>query len=48
MLCAKNAGCVAVLLRAEPPAEGEFAEAKPDLYFRDMAALAGYLQNLSR
>jgi phosphoglycolate phosphatase len=43
MLCAKNAGCTAVLLRALPPTEGEFEAARPDLHFADIAALAAYL-----
>jgi phosphoglycolate phosphatase-like HAD superfamily hydrolase len=43
MLCARNAGCRAVLVRARPPAGGEFAAA-PDLHFPDLAALAAHLR----
>jgi phosphoglycolate phosphatase len=43
MLCARNAGCRAVLVRAQPPAGGEFAAA-PDLHFPDLAALAAHLR----
>jgi phosphoglycolate phosphatase len=43
LVCARNAGCVAVLIRAEPPAPGEFAEAPPDHYFPDLKGLQAAL-----
>ena len=43
LVCAHNAGCHPVLLRAEPPEPGEFAEAPPALHVADCAALAGLL-----
>ncbi|WP_374374292.1 HAD family hydrolase [Dongia sp.] len=45
LLCARNTGCVGVLVRAQPPAEGEFAELAPDHYFPDLAALRAALAN---
>ncbi len=39
MLCAKNAGCHAVLIRSSAPVDGEFDAAAPDLYFRDLSGL---------
>jgi len=44
MLCAKNAGCHAVLVRPSAPAVGEFDAAAPDLYFPDLKALAAHLR----
>jgi phosphoglycolate phosphatase len=44
MLCAKNAGCHAVLVRPAAPAAGEFDAAAPDLYFPDLASLAAHLR----
>ena len=38
--CAHVTGCVPVLLRPEPPAEGEFADYPPDLYIESCGALA--------
>ncbi len=32
MVCAANAGCLPVLLRAEPPGAGEFAGSEPEVY----------------
>lgn len=43
LVCARNAGCVAVLVRPEPPAPGEFADAPPDHYFRDLKGLKAAL-----
>jgi phosphoglycolate phosphatase len=40
MVCAHNADCVAVLLRAKPPDTGEFAEAPPRLHVISCTALA--------
>jgi len=40
MLCAKNAGCHAVLVRPSAPAAGEFDAATPDLYFRDLSGIS--------
>jgi phosphoglycolate phosphatase len=45
MLCARNAGCRAVLVRAQPPAGDEFAQAAPDLHFPDLASLAAHLRH---
>jgi phosphoglycolate phosphatase len=47
MVCAKNAGCHAVLVRPSAPITGEFHQATPDLYFADLAALAAHLRRLS-
>lgn len=44
MTCAVNAGCVAVLLRPEPPAKGEFVTAAPHLHLESCAALAQALR----
>ncbi len=46
MLCARNSGCVPVLLRAEPPAGDEFGAAPPRLHFADCGALAAALKDL--
>lgn len=40
LACAVNSGCVPILLRAEPPRPGEFADHPPDRYFDSCAALA--------
>ncbi len=44
MLCARNAGCRAILVRAQAPAGDEFAEAAPDLHFPNLASLAAHLR----
>lgn len=44
MTCAVNAKCRAVLLRAEPPREGEFANCAPSLHFPNCDALRAYLR----
>jgi phosphoglycolate phosphatase len=44
MLCARNAGCRAILVRAQPPASNEFPEAAPDLHFPDLPSLAAHLR----
>jgi phosphoglycolate phosphatase len=46
MLCAKNAGCHAVLIRPSAPAAGEFDAAAPDLYFRDLRDFAAHWRRL--
>ena len=46
MLCAKNAGCHAVLIRPSAPAAGEFDAAAPDLYFRDLHDFAAHWRRL--
>ena len=46
MVCAKNAGCHAVLVRPFAPAAGEFDAAAPDLYFRELSGLLTYLRGL--
>lgn len=38
--CAVNAGCIPVLLRAEPPEDGEFCDAAPQLHLESCLALA--------
>lgn len=44
--CALNAGCVPVLLRGEPPGEGEFADAPPARHLADCLALAALVANI--
>ncbi|HVO04827.1 MAG TPA: HAD family hydrolase [Candidatus Cybelea sp.] len=44
MLCARNAGCRAILVRAQPPAADEFGAAAPDLYFSNLPSLAAHLR----
>ena len=46
MVCAKNAGCHAVLIRPSAPADGEFHEALPDLYFSDLRNFAEHWRRL--
>jgi phosphoglycolate phosphatase len=46
VVCAKNAGCHAVLVRALPPTAAELAVAAPDLHFPDLAALREHLRRL--
>jgi hypothetical protein len=47
MLCAKNAGCQAVLVRPSAPAAGEFdGTTAPDLYFRDLCDFAAHWRAL--
>jgi phosphoglycolate phosphatase len=41
--CAANAGCVPVLLRAEPPGPGEFQSAPPRLHLPDCQTLLEHL-----
>ena len=40
LLCARNSGCSAILLRENPPAPGEFAGAEPQAYVADCPGLA--------
>lgn len=44
MECAYNAGCLPVLLRSQPPAEGEFVECWPNYYFAHCDALIRAVQ----
>jgi phosphoglycolate phosphatase len=46
MVCAKNAGCHAVLVRPSAPVVGEFLEASPDLHFADLGQLAEHWRHL--
>lgn len=46
MVCARNAGCRAVLVRATPPSAEELALAAPDLHFPDLPTLAEHLRGL--
>jgi len=46
MVCARNTGCRAVLVRAEAPTAAELAVAAPDLHFTDLPALAAHLRGL--
>ncbi len=46
IICAARAGCLPVLLRASPPAPGEFVEHAPSLHFQDCQALAAGLRGL--
>ncbi len=45
MLCAGNAGCVPVLLRPEPPRDGEFGDNCPHFHVNCCAALAELLNS---
>ncbi len=45
MLCAGNAGCVPVLLRPEPPQDGEFGDNCPRFHVKCCAALAELLRS---
>lgn len=44
--CAKNAGCVPVLVRAEPPAQSEFEGMEPAHYFASAQVLSNQIKNL--
>ena len=46
MECALNAGCTPVLVRSEPPANGEFQGAEPALYFEAAQKLSNLAKNL--
>lgn len=46
IVCARNAGCRAILVRAQAPTVEELAVAAPDLHFPDLAALATHLKAL--
>jgi len=46
MICAIANGCWPVLLRADPPAADEFAEAPPSLYLENCESLARYIEKL--
>jgi phosphoglycolate phosphatase len=42
--CAHNAGCMPILVRPKPPANGEFPGHEPSLYFPDCAGFLAYLR----
>jgi phosphoglycolate phosphatase len=42
--CARNAGCFAILLRPEPPREGEFEPLEPVLHVRNCGELGSLVQ----
>lgn len=44
--CARNAGCVGVLVRAEPPATGEFPGIEPAVHFDGCLALSKLVMTL--
>jgi phosphoglycolate phosphatase len=46
LVCAHATGCVPVLVRALPPAEGEFGKAAPRHHFPDLGALLSALKTL--
>ena len=46
IVCARNAGCSAVLVRAQPPTAEELAVAAPDLHFANLTALSEHLRRL--
>ena len=46
MRCAVNTGCVPLLLRGEPPGQGEFAAARPRLHLRECGELVELLRDL--
>ncbi len=48
MECACRSGCVAVLVREEPPAQREFHPHEPEFHVRDFAALLGLARQLAR
>jgi phosphoglycolate phosphatase len=46
IVCARNAGCRAILVRAQAPTTEELAVAAPDLHFPDLPALAAHIKGL--
>ena len=46
LVCARNAGCRAVLVRSLPPTVEELAVAAPDLHFTNLAGLAEHIRRL--
>lgn len=46
VVCARNAGCSAILVRAQPPTPEDWTVAAPDLHFTSLAALADHLRLL--
>lgn len=44
--CATNTGCVPILVRPEPPRQGEFATHPPKTYLSDCLALCNLVQKL--
>jgi len=43
--CAHNSGCIGVLIRSEPPKQGEFDDYPPSWYFNNCMELASTLDN---
>ncbi|WP_374653022.1 HAD family hydrolase [Dongia sp.] len=46
LVCAHNNGCVPILVRPQPPHEGEFGDAAPQHYFPALSGLQAALQAL--
>ncbi|MGE0745316.1 MAG: HAD family hydrolase [Rhodospirillales bacterium] len=46
LLCARNAGCVRILVRAEPPRPGEFDGVEPAVYLRTCEELSALVAGL--
>ena len=46
MICAVNAGCTPILLRAEPPGRGEFVTGRPAWHVSDCSSLAELVAQL--
>lgn len=46
MQCAFNAGCMPVLVRAEPPGDGEFGDYPPSRHFKECLALSSHVREL--
>ncbi len=46
MICAVNAGCTPILLRADPPGDGEFATGRPALHLKGCSNLADLVAQL--
>lgn len=44
--CATHAGCLPVLVRSDPPSNGEFDECQPALYFKNCLALSNLIRRL--
>lgn len=44
--CGHNAGCLKILVRENPPNDGEFGGYPPDLYFSDCVTLRGLVSGL--
>ena len=46
MECAVNAGCIPILIRPDPPSDGEFDGVQPQLYFDGAQKLSNLAKNL--